>query len=160
MYMIIGIYKEGNEIIGLKMYDTEKKQIGMYHKEQVFNGCNKKGLVVAGLRDTYDAVGKIKKTLTYDIYNTKMLDNVDEHGHPLNNNHVRVPISTEGFDKEMKITLVDSMGKEEVVAYDELLQLLNDKKATGARKANHLLFHKMCIRYGNKCKDVSCLVGA
>ncbi len=151
MYFIIGLYKEGKRTLALKIYDTVTREIGLYHKNQVLDTCKKFNVQVGGIVDKMDGSGT-RKALSYAIYNTNLLDIVDSIGNPIDNNHVQIPICTDGFKENMKITLVDSSGQLEVISYNELLDLLNKKKVTGVRKNKYLVFNKWCAQQGITCK--------
>lgn len=147
MYFIIGLYKEDKRILALKVYDTVTHETGLYHKNQVLDACKKLNIQVAGIVDKVYG-SKTIKVLSHTLYNTSLLDIVDSMGNPIDNNHVQIPICTDGFKESMKVTLVDSNGKLEVVSYTELLDLLKKQKVTGVKKNKYLVFNKWCAQQG------------
>lgn len=148
MLFIIGVYKEGHYIVGLKLYDSASNKIGMFYKRQVLEAVAQKNVEIAGIRTKVDCNGITKKELSRKIYNVKLLDQVDSKGNPIDTRHVRVPIYTEGFSNSMKITLVDSMGKLETVEYEKLLEMIKGRKVTGAAKRSTLIFSEWCETRG------------
>lgn len=152
MYYIIGKYKEGNNIVGLKLYDSDKNQTGLYHRDHVIKAATKYNLQIGGLRDIMSDNKKRKKVLSYTVYSINMLDEVDCNGNPINDNHVRVIYKVKGFKESMEITLLDSRGNLEVVDLETLMKLIEERKVTGFRKGKNIGFSRWCIIEGIECK--------
>lgn len=149
MYFIIGTYRVREHIIGLKLYNPETGEVKMEHKNEVFRQASLGKEVYLGIEQKVDSYGEDKTMLRRKIFNVRTLDEVDENGNPINENHVRIPISTEGFGINTKIKVVDSMGKIEVIGYDELLKLIDDRKITGAqRNKTTITYHELCKQVG------------
>lgn len=153
MYYIIGKYKEGHSIVGLKLYDSDKNQTGLYYKDQVMKAACKYNLKIGGIKDKVCDNGKRKKVLSYTIYSVNMLDEVDCNGNPINDNHVRVIYKVKGFKDSMEITLLDSRGNLEVVDLETLMRLIEERKVTGFKKGKNIVFSKWCIIEGIKCEE-------
>lgn len=150
MYYIIGLYKDGDKIEALKLYDGHSKQVGLYPKENVLHAAQSYKFEIAGLNKKM--VGdRCVIRLSHSKYNTKMLDLVDTTGQPIDDNHVRVAIKTRGFKESMIVTLLDSMGNTEEVGYKKLLELMKAGKVTGVEKKKYFVFNKWCIKEGITC---------
>lgn len=148
MLFIVGTYKEKNCIIGLKIYDSESKQLGMFYRKQVLDAVANGNITVAGIKAVVNENGKAEQKFTRRIYNIGKVDKVDLSGNPIDNSHVRIPIYTEGFKNNMKITTVDSMGQLETIDYDKILDLIKQRKITGIMRSKTLQFHPWCEARG------------
>ena len=152
MIFVIGTYKENGRIVALKLYNRETKELGMYHKRKVFKAIQTTGIQIAGIDSKSDPDNPGQKMLcmsNWSIYHTKSLDQLDSAGNPLDDKHVRVVISTKGFGETMQVTLVDSMGHEEVISYNEMIELMQQKKITGVHKnVDRIIFNKWCKHQG------------
>lgn len=152
MIFVVGTYRENGRIVALKLYNRETKELGMYHKRKVFKAIQTTGMQVAGIDSKSDPENPGQRILymsNWSIYHTKSLDQLDSKGSPLDDKHVKVVISTKGFGETMQVTLVDSMGHEEVISYNEMIELMQQRKITGVYKyVDKIVFSKWCKHKG------------
>lgn len=143
MLFIVGTYKERNCIVGLKIYNSESKELGMFYRKQVFNTIQKDNITVAGIKAVTNNNGTEVKFMR-GLYNVGKLDKVDSSGKPLDDKHMRIPIYTEGFKNDMRIVTVDSMGNLEKIDYKDLPDLIRQEKIIGIRQGRTLQLHPWC----------------
>lgn len=148
MLYIVGVYEEAKSIVGLKIYDSVNNQLGMFYRKQVMNAVSRNNITVAGIKTVVNSKGKTEPKFTTRLYNVHKLDKIDSSGNPIDNKHVKIPLYTEGFKNNMKVTLVNSMGKLETVGYEELLDLKKQGEITGIMKSKTLQFHPWCEARG------------
>lgn len=162
MYYVIGTLWSDNKMIGYKVYDSENKETGIFSRKSVERYVANGGTVV-GLKIQYkyiqgdyilkrDKADNIKVVTSKSVYRVCLLDHVDEWGNPVNGPKTKVILSVKGLLRNVRVLTVDSLGQEQTIGYEELIQRLDEHTITGAKwTSDGLIFHDQCAMSGLMC---------
>ena len=151
MFVIIGTYREGSQIVALKMYDTVNDKMGMYYKRDVLHAAAQSNVTVLGIDCKEDSRNA---SLSYQGYNVKSLDIVDGAGNVIENRGMWIPLETQGFGDAAHVKMVNSAGTVKLFPFGEFMRLLDNRKIVGAkRNRSGITYHKYCQRKGIACNE-------
>ena len=146
MLVIVGTYREGHQIIALKVYDTVENKMGMYYKKDVLKAASNSSVTIIGIDHKEDGHNV---SLSYQGYNVKALDIVDGAGNVIEDRGMWIPLETQGFGDATQIKVVNSIGITKMISMNEFMELLDNRKIVGAkRNRSGVTYHKYCQRKG------------
>lgn len=141
---IIGRLFENGKLQAYKIYDANKKETGIYPKENVHKQV-KRGILVVGLRALKDGTVAGVHTLSFNLAKTDILNG---KGYAIEPSGRYVLLGYSGFLEETKYRLVNSNGYEKIVSYDEFKGLVEEDKVNGAIKSSRtddkIIIYKHC----------------
>ncbi|SKA98604.1 hypothetical protein SAMN05443428_13015 [Caloramator quimbayensis] len=140
---IIGRVFEGDKLVAYKLYDADKKVMGIYPKENVRHRV-RQGIHVVGLRVTKDGA----VTEVYNSFSVTKTDILNGKGNPIEPSGRYILLGYSGFLEETKYRLVNSNGYERIVSQDEFKELVEEDKVNGAIKSTKIdgkiIIYKHC----------------
>jgi hypothetical protein len=130
---IIGRLFENGKLQAYKIYDANKKETGIYPKENVHEQV-RRGILVVGLRVLKD--GTVAGV--HNSFNVAKTDILNGKGLPIEQTEMWVLVGYSGFLEETKYRLVNSRGYEKIASQDEFDKLVEEGKVNGAIKSSRI----------------------
>lgn len=152
LFIVGRLINDKGRIEAYKIYEADKKQLGLYSRDNVHDVV-RRGILVVGLMKKLNSEGnvarnsdgKIKVVENRHLYSTVKTDDVNSKGEPLEQSEKVCLIGLNGFCEDTKYRVVDSMGHEKWLEHRDFENLVDQNKVVGAlRTGKNISIYKHC----------------